>query len=428
VLHRRPAEGTRPAATYRRSGDRYLLVEYGEPVLDIDLRVRVHLLMERLAAAAVPGVVDVTPGIRSLQVHVDGSRLRVEGALALLRELDDDLPAGDDVRIPSRVVHLPLSWDDPATREAIDRYVRVVRDDAPWCPSNLEFIRRINGLDDVAAVHSVVFDASYLVLGLGDVYLGAPVATPLDPRHRLVTTKYNPARTWTPENAVGIGGAYLCIYGMEGPGGYQFVGRTVPVWSRHRPFRQTTVERPWLLRFFDQIRFHPVAADELLDLRADIVAGRGEVRVTDTVFDAAAHRRALAADADSIAAFRDRQRAAFADERRRWRESGELDRAERLAGADDVLPAGVAGADDGARAAAPPGAALVAAPFAAKVGQVEVREGDTVAAGERVAVLEAMKMEVSVPAEASGVVAWIGCRPGQLVAAGQPLVGIVPDG
>ena len=67
-------------------------------------------------------------------------------------------------------------------------------------------------------VQRIVFDASYLVLGLGDVYLGAPVATPLDPRHRLVTTKYNPARTWTPENAVGIGGAYLCVYGMEGPG------------------------------------------------------------------------------------------------------------------------------------------------------------------------------------------------------------------
>ena len=78
------------------------------------------------------------------------------------------------------------------------------------------------------------------MLGLGDVYLGAPVAVPLDPRHRLVTTKYNPARTWTPENAVGIGGAYLCIYGMEGPGGYQFVGRTVPVWSTYGRARHTT--------------------------------------------------------------------------------------------------------------------------------------------------------------------------------------------
>ena len=110
-----------------------------------------------------------------------------------------------------------------------------VRADAPWCPWNIEFIRRVNGLDSVDDVRRTVFDASYLVLGLGDVYLGAPVATPLDPRHRLVTTKYNPARTWTAENSVGIGGAYLCIYGMEGPGGYQFVGRTVQVWNRHVP-------------------------------------------------------------------------------------------------------------------------------------------------------------------------------------------------
>src|SRR3546814_13515244 len=100
-----------------------------------------------------------------------------------------------------------------------------VSKDAPWCPSNLEFIRRINDLPDLDEVQRTVFDASYLVMGLGDVYLGAPVATPLDPRHRLVTTKYNPARTWTEENSVGIGGAYLCVYGMEGPGGYEFVGR-----------------------------------------------------------------------------------------------------------------------------------------------------------------------------------------------------------
>ena len=80
-------------------------------------------------------------------------------------------------------------------------------------------------------VQRIVFEADYLVLGLGDVYLGAPVATPLDPRHRLVTTKYNPARTWTPENAVGIGGAYLCVYGMEGPGGYQLFGRTIQMWN-----------------------------------------------------------------------------------------------------------------------------------------------------------------------------------------------------
>ncbi len=88
------------------------------------------------------------------------------------------LPAADDLVVDSRTVHLPLSWDDVVDREAIERYMFGVRADAPWCPWNIEFIRRMNGLDSVDDVHRIVFDAEYLVLGLGDVYLGAPVATP----------------------------------------------------------------------------------------------------------------------------------------------------------------------------------------------------------------------------------------------------------
>src|SRR5438094_10346484 len=127
--------------------------------------------------------------------------------------------------------------------------MQMVRKDAPWCPSNIEFIRRINGLDSIEDVKRIVFDASYLTLGLGDVYLGAPVATPVDPRHRLVTTKYNRARTWTAENSVGIGGAYLCVYRMEGPGGYQFVGRTVQMCNTYRTTPALEPGTPGPLRF-----------------------------------------------------------------------------------------------------------------------------------------------------------------------------------
>ena len=160
-----------------------------------------------------------------------------------------------------------------------------VRADAPWCPDNIEFIRRINGLESREAVRDIVFGASYLVMGLGDVYLGAPVATPLDPRHRLVTTKYNPARTWTPENAVGIGGAYLCVYGMEGPGGYQFVGRTVQMWNRYRQTAEFRDGKQWLLRFFDQIRFYPVSSDELMKMRAGFPYGRHPLRIEESRLD-----------------------------------------------------------------------------------------------------------------------------------------------
>jgi urea carboxylase len=317
------------AVTLRRAGDGGVLVEYGPMTLDLAMRARVHVLHEHLLSRNVEGITEVTPGVRSLQVQFDPAALPMAEVVELLARLDGELPPSDRLVVPSRAVRLPLSWDDPATHEAIQRYMHGVRADAPWCPWNIEFIRRINGLDDVEAVHDIVYDAQYLVLGLGDVYLGAPVATPLDPRHRLVTTKYNPARTWTPENAVGIGGAYLCIYGMEGPGGYQFVGRTTQVWNHCHPSDARSFEpgTPWLLRYFDRISFYPVSAEELLDMRADMAAGRGDVDITGGEFSLAAYTDFLAADADGIAAFRQQQSVAFAAERSAWDRAGEVQRA-----------------------------------------------------------------------------------------------------
>ncbi len=304
VQHRIPATADSVEVCYRRAGDKYLLVEYGPLVLDLTLRFRVHALMQWLEQNHVQGILDLTPGIRSLQIHYDCRVLPMKELMDALLHAESQLPDSDDLEVPSRIVHLPLSWDDPATQLAIQKYMNGVRPDAPWCPSNIEFIRRINGLDSIADVQETVFDASYLVLGLGDVYLGAPVATPLDPRHRLVTTKYNPARTWTPENAVGIGGAYMCIYGMEGPGGYQFVGRTVQVWNTHRSTRDFEKGKPWLLRFFDQIRFYRVSAHELTRHREDFLTGKFHIRTVESTFKLKDYRAFLDRNATEISAFR----------------------------------------------------------------------------------------------------------------------------
>ncbi|MGX1371252.1 urea carboxylase [Streptomyces canus] len=402
--------------TYRRSGDDNLLVEFGPMQLDLALRMRVHALMEAVAAQGPDGVTDLTPGIRSLQIRTDPKRLPQHELLAAVREITASLPPSDELVVPSRTVHLPLSWDDPATREAIARYMAGVRDDAPWCPWNIEFIRRVNGLASVDDVLRTVFDAEYLVLGLGDVYLGAPVATPLDPRHRLVTTKYNPARTWTAENSVGIGGAYLCVYGMEGPGGYQFVGRTTQVWSPWQQRGAFEPGSPWLLRFFDRIKWYPVDADELLELRADIVSGRFVPRVEEGTFSLAEYQAFLAEHADSIAEFRTRQQMAFAVERDAWEAAGEFARAES-ASSPAAAPADVV---------VPPGGRLVEAEFAASVWQVNVEPGDEVAAGQPLLALEAMKMESRVHAPTAGVVAEILARPGDQVEAGTALLVLAP--
>jgi urea carboxylase len=408
-LARTPKSGAVPAVAYRPAGDDYLLVEYGPLVLDLELRFRVHALMTWLEAQTLPGIIDLTPGIRSLQIHYDHRRLPRAELLETLRSAEAQLASSANLEVPARIVHLPLSWDDPATRLAIEKYTTGVRPDAPWCPSNIEFIRRINGLASIEDVQRIVFEASYLVLGLGDVYLGAPVATPLDPRHRLVTTKYNPARTWTPENAVGIGGAYLCVYGMEGPGGYQFIGRTVQMWNRFRTTSDFT--QPWLLRFFDQIRFYPVSAPELLQLREDFPRGRFKLQIEDTTFRLADYRKFLADTAPESAAFKARQQAAFDAERERWRVAG-LDQ-------PPVEPEPEV-TDDGARL--PPGHAGAAATLPANVWQVLVQPGARVDRGEKVVILEAMKMEIAVTAPAAGVVTRVMCTAGKQVLPGQNLV------
>jgi urea carboxylase len=247
-------------------------------------------------------------------------------------------------------------------------------------------------------------------MGLGDVYLGAPVATPLDPRHRLVTTKYNPARTWTAENSVGIGGAYLCIYGMEGPGGYQFVGRTLQMWNRYREL-PVFGGKPWLLRFFDRIRFHPVSAQELLAIRRDFPLGRYPLRIEEGELALADYQSFLEREAGGIAAFRARQRAAFDAERERWMATGQAH-----------FDSGEVAAEAAVDAPLLPGHHGIESAIAGNLWQVQVQVGQAVASGDVLVVLESMKMEVALQAPRGGIVREVRVQPGSPVRAGQCVV------
>ncbi|MEQ7921348.1 5-oxoprolinase/urea amidolyase family protein [Xanthomonas sp. WHRI 1810A] len=394
----------------RLSGDTHLLLEIGAPELDLVLRFRGHALMQALESKALHGVIDLTPGIRSLQVHYQPEQLPLADLLNIVAGEWDAVCASENLEVPSRIVHLPLSWDDPACQLAIDKYMTTVRKDAPWCPSNLEFIRRINDLPNLDEVQRTVFDASYLVMGLGDVYLGAPVATPLDPRHRLVTTKYNPARTWTAENSVGIGGAYMCVYGMEGPGGYQFVGRTLQMWNRYREVAAFD-GKPWLLRFFDQIRFYPVSADELLRIRRDFPLGRYPLQIEHSTLNLADYQAFLAKEAEGIAAFREQQQSAFQAERERWIANGQA-----------TFESDEAVAEVADEAALEVGQISVDSHIAGNLWQVQVSVGQQVQAGDTLVILESMKMEIPLLAPITGVVQEVRVQPGSAVRAGQRVV------
>jgi urea carboxylase len=239
------------------------------------------------------------------------------------------------------------------------------------------------------------------------------VATPVDPRHRLVTTKYNPARTWTPENAVGIGGAYMCVYGMEGPGGYQFVGRTLQMWNRYRQTAEFRDGNPWLLRFFDQIRFFPVNEQELLKIREDFPLGRYRLKIEQTTFSLKRYNAFLRDNAASIAAFKATQQAAFDAERERWRAAGQAAYA-----SDDIVAESAADSE----LDLPPNGRAVATHLAGNVWKVPVKAGDSVAEGDPLVIVESMKMEFPIPAPCAGKVLQVFCREGSQVSAGQDLL------
>ncbi|MBK9578699.1 MAG: urea carboxylase [Fibrobacterota bacterium] len=411
IVARIGPNGHHPEIVYRQAGDTYLLLEYGENVLDMALRLRVYLVMEALSASPIPGIQELSPGVRSLQIRFEPTLVPQSELVRKLLAIEESLPDVDDLKIPTRVVHLPMAFQDSATLGAIQRYQETVRATAPWLPSNVEFMRRINGLDSVDQVRDILFQTSYMILGLGDVYLGAPCAVPLDPRHRLLTSKYNPARTYTAEGTVGIGGVYMCIYGMDSPGGYQLVGRTLPIWNKYLRNPVFHSGEPWLLKFFDQVRFYPVSEAELDQLRERFREGTASVRIEEEIFDYAAYRSFLSSNADDISRFQARQKTAFDAEVALWKAEESL-----VSAVSSILP------DETVEESG----TAVKAETSGSVWKLLVEPGNRVEKGQAILVIEAMKMELPVLAPEAGVLKAFRAKPGMVVSVQETLAWIDP--
>jgi urea carboxylase len=209
----------------------------------------------------------------------------------------------------------------------------------------------------------------------------------------------------------------MCVYGMEGPGGYQFVGRTIQMWNRWRDARNGALDfeagKPWLLRFFDQIRFYPVSADELTQWREDFPAGRAKLRIEEGTFRLSEYQAFLADNAESIASFKQVQQSSFEAERERWAAAGLLETPVAEAERADDSHAALADAFEGE---------VISAQVSGGVWSILVQEGAAVKAGEPLLIVESMKMEISMNAPCDGTVHKLLCVEGQAVSAGQALV------
>jgi urea carboxylase len=173
-----------------------------------------------------------------------------------------------------------------------------------------------------------------------------------------------------------------------------------------------TEGKPWLLRFFDQIRFYPVSAEELLQMRADFPHGKFKLNIEEKTFSLKEYNAFLKAESATVEAFKAKQQAAFDAERERWIADGQANYTSDAEVANDLSDVLVLG--EGSRA--------VASHVAGNLWQVQVKEGDTVQAGDVVVIVESMKMEIAVTTPCAGTVSKVLCSAGSAISAGQNLV------
>jgi urea carboxylase len=164
------------------------------------------------------------------------------------------------------------------------------------------------------------------------------------------------------------------------------------------------------LRFFDRITFYPVSGEELLAFRDEFIQGKREVEIGPGRFRLKEYLGFLDENAESIAAFKKRQQAAFEAERARWQQISES----ALTDAEVEQPT--------SDTSMPPGATAVESPVPGSVWKILVEPGREVAEGETLIIVESMKMEIAVLAPSSGLVSEVRCAEGRAVQIGQPLV------
>jgi allophanate hydrolase subunit 1 len=312
IIERREAGGGKPSVTIRQAGDRAVLVEFGEMEFDLTLNFLVQAIDDALSRRPLEGLIETAPGFRSILVTFDPAQLTERELVDHLGATYERLQSEAEMTIPSRLIYLPVAFDDSQTRAAVERYVNTIRKDAPNTEggNNIDYMVRCNGLGDREELYESVLATEHWSAFIG-FFPGLPFMFPLDPRHAVIAPKYNPTRTWTPEGALGLGGPCWAIYPVESAGGYQLIGRTIPIYDlaqRNEAFR----ENPLLMRAGDRVAFDRIEEDELLSLFEDVRADRYRYRVEEGAFDVGAFIQFTEAVADETAERRGRREQAAA--------------------------------------------------------------------------------------------------------------------
>ncbi|RDW60679.1 hypothetical protein BP6252_12062 [Coleophoma cylindrospora] len=411
--------GVRPEVKYRQGGDSYLIVEFGQQKADITITCRIRLLIQKIEALQIPGIV-MNPSIIGVTIQFDSRVITQHELLRKVDELESAIEPTLDVTIPVRTVKLPVVLDHPSLTECLERYMATIRSTAGYLPDNVDYLRKANGFSTRREVFEILLQSRFLIVSVGFL-VGNPILFPLNPMSHITGQKFNPTRIATPGGTVGIGGSLFSLYPVEQPGGYMMLARTLETWDTFGTKPGFSPTNPWLWEPFDMVTFYEVSVDEYNSIEADFIAGRYQWNVSEDIFNLHEIYNVLeSAKTDpKYVAFKEGQRKGVA---------------EQLAIENKMYSDWTAGLAATAASEAErlkeimllnPNPINIDSPIDANVWKVEVNIGDVLKKDQVVVILEAMKMEINilVPEDAIGsTVQAIASKPGSTVAPGSLLV------
>jgi urea carboxylase len=264
---------------YSFGGDEHVFVECDEE-MSLEAFFKGLSMTTAVREARIKGVTEICPANASLQVKFDPDIIAPDDMMAEIKSLETAAEKADPT-IKTRIIEIPVFYDDPWTRETLMRFRERHQDPKS---TDLEYAARINGYTDVSGFVSAHAGSPWFVSMVGFV-AGLPFMYQMVERKKQIQVpKYLRPRTDTPKLTIGHGGCFGCIYSVRGAGGYQMFGITpMPIYD---PKQQISYLRDFMIFFNpgDIVKFKPVDRAEYDDDVREVAAGRFHPRIKPVTF------------------------------------------------------------------------------------------------------------------------------------------------
>jgi urea carboxylase len=241
---------------YSFGGDEHIFVEVDEE-MSLDAFFASLSMTNAVRESRIKGVTEICPANASFQIRFDPDVISPDDMLAELKQLEE-AAAKSDHTLATRIVEIPVYYNDPWTRETLMRFRE--RHQEPNS-TDLEYTARVNGYASVEEFVKAHSGAPWFVSMVGFV-AGLPFLYQMVERQEQIEVpKYLRPRTDTPKLTIGHGGCFGCIYSVRGAGGYQMFGVTpMPIYD---PNQEVSYLRDFSIFFKpgDIVKFKSVDRD-----------------------------------------------------------------------------------------------------------------------------------------------------------------------